>query len=277
MKQKKIVYRNLIEENILEKLLGISNGHSIIHHGSWRAIRQALGDELDLDEWFGALEERLGMDGSLVVPTFTYCFKRSQGDYEIFDPGRSQAKIGALADAFWRHPEVIRTASPTHSFAIWGAITRDISADNSPTSPLGRGSVLDWLAYQENSYILLAGVDFSSLSFGHYLEVLASVPWVDYSPWEYMHVLPIGASVHGDQPLCEIPGCAKGFLELQKEMEQQGLIQPILINSVNFFYIPIKCLLDFGIQFFRENAFRLLCPAETCVPCDARRRKFLPV
>lgn len=257
----------------LVNLLGINPGHHIIMHGSWRRIRQILS-ELSPDQWIEALQYQVGENGSLVIPAFTYCFKRSQGKYEIFEKEWSSTKIGAMADFFWRRKDVTRTASPTHSFGIWGAICHDIDPSNSPESPLGKGSVLDWLAHQANSHVLMAGTDFSSLSFGHYLEITAPLPWCNYSPWDYMHVLPIGVSVSGEQPLCQIPGCSKGFMTLQREMLRMDMIRPVIIRGIELFYFPVKILMDFGIVFFRHHASQLLCTAGMCPSCDARRVRF---
>ena len=64
-------------------------------------------------------------------------------------------------------------------------------------------------------YVLMLGTDFSSLTYGHYIEIQAKVPWFDFSPWDYLNVLPIGVSIKGEQKLKEIPGCAKSFVTLK--------------------------------------------------------------
>ncbi|PIS27377.1 MAG: hypothetical protein COT43_11035 [Candidatus Marinimicrobia bacterium CG08_land_8_20_14_0_20_45_22] len=55
-------------------------------------------------------------------------------------------------------------------------MTGEIGEDNSPYRPLGNGSILEWLSNRSNAFVLLLGVDFSAMSFFHYLENRAPVP-----------------------------------------------------------------------------------------------------
>ncbi len=193
----------------------------------------------------------------------------------MFDRLNSKSKVGLLSETFRLSEGVIRTSSPTHSFALWGNVTNYIDENNSPESPLGKGSVLDWLTHQPDSFVLMLGTDFSSLTYGHYLEVAAKVPWYDYSPWDYMNVLSIGVSVSGEQRLKEIPGCAKGFIKFEEHLLEKNLIKKFGFNGLSSYLISIKLLYDEGIKYFSENYRKLLCPAGTCPACDSRRKKFL--
>ncbi|MFN3871918.1 MAG: AAC(3) family N-acetyltransferase [Ignavibacterium sp.] len=262
--------------NFKEYLLkiGVNKKQNLIVHSSFKKIISAF-PFVSPQEALNIMKELLTQDGSLIFPTFTYCFKKSIGDYENFDRINSKSKVGLLSETFRISQDVIRTGSPTHSFALWGKITDDIRETNSPESPLGKDSVLEWLTYHQNSFVLMLGTDFSSLSYGHYLEIAAKVPWHDYSPWEYMNVLPIGVSIDGEQKLKEIPGCAKGFVNFEKYLLEKNKIRKYEWNGLDSYLISIKLLFDEGINFFSNNFEKLLCPANTCPACDSRRRKFL--
>lgn len=253
------------------KYTGIKPGDEVLVHSSFRLIRSAFPGT-SIDEFIDLLQEIITPEGSLIMPAFTYCFKRSEGDYNTFDYHNSPSVVGAVSETFRRRPDVVRTSSPTHSFSLWGKVSETISADNSPESPLGKGSIPDYLAIRENTYILLAGTDFHSLSFGHYLESAVPVPWHDKSPWDYLKVENIGVSVTGEQKLREIPGCSKSFLSFQEYLTGQKLITPLTKESLRVYYIPVSTLLQEGIKFFRENYMLLLCPPRTCQPCDSRRK-----
>jgi len=214
-------------------------------------------------------------NGSIIFPLFTYCYKKSTGDYEIFNRENSKSKVGLLSETFRLSDGVIRTSSPTHSFGLWGKITNDIVATNSPESPLGEGSVLEWLTSNPNSYVLMLGTDFSSLTYGHYIEIQAKVPWFDFSPWDYLNVLPIGVSTNGEHRLKEIPGCAKSFCNFEKHLLVNNLIKKYEYEGLNSYLINIKQLYDEGLKFFSEQYNKLLCPPSTCKACDSRRRKYL--
>ena len=221
----------MMKDYLLE--IGLRQNHNLIVHSSLRKIRSAFPD-ISPTEIIRIVQEIIGESGSLIMPAFTYCFKSKEGTSEIFDRLNSPAKVGAIAEAFRTSNNVIRTSSPTHSFSLWGKITTEISSNNSPESPLGKDSVLDWLSKEEDSFVLMLGTHFDSLSFGHYLEIKAKVPWYDFFPWEYLGKEKIGVSLSGEQSLKEIPGCSKSFTKFETYLLDNGLIHPKKINRADF-------------------------------------------
>lgn len=175
-----------------------------------------------------------------------------------------------MSEAFRLSKDVIRTSSPTHSFAIWGKIKLFIDSNNSPASPLGEGSVLDWLAKINNSFVLMLGTDFSSLSFCHYLEIVYKVPWYDYSPWDYLNILNVGVSIDSEQELKEIPGCSRSFTSFEKNLIQKGKLKPFIYKSLSSYLIPIELLINEGKYFFENKYLNLLCSEGSCYSCDSR-------
>ncbi len=268
MKNKNISFRDFIN-----KLVLIHSRHIIIH-SSFKKIHQAFNN-ITPQSVIKDLKDTVSPSGSIIFPAFTYCFKRSTGNYEIFDRTSSKSKVGFLSETFRLSDGVIRTSSPTHSFALWGKITKDIDESNSPESPLGTGSVLEWMSNQKNSFVLMLGTDFSSLSYGHYLEIAAKVPWFDFSPWDYMNVLPIGISISGEQKLKEIPGCAKSFVNFESYLLEKKSIRKYEYQGLSSYFIRVKLLYDEGMKFFSKHYDKTLCPENTCSACDSRRRKFI--
>lgn len=255
-------------------VIGVKRGFNIIVHSSFNKIANAFPD-LTPEESISALKDIVTEEGSIIFPAFTYCFKKSSGEYDIFDSLNSKSKVGLLSERFRMSDGVIRTSSPTHSFALWGRIKNEIDETNSPESPLGKGSVMDWLNTNANSYVLMLGTEFSSLTFGHYLEILTKVPWYNYSPWDYMNVLPIGVSTNGEQKLKEIPGCAKSFVNFERFLLDKNLIQKSTYENLSAYPISINLLYDEGFIYFSNHYEDLLCRRNTCPACDSRREKFL--
>jgi aminoglycoside 3-N-acetyltransferase len=247
---------------------------NLIVHSGFRKINSSF-KYLTPHQVIRELKEIITTDGSVIFPTFTYCFKKSFGDFEVFDRINSKSKVGLLSETFRLSDSVVRTSSPTHSFGLWGRIKNDIDENNSPESPLGKGSVLEWLTNNPNSYVLMLGTDFSSLTYGHYLEIEAKVPWYNFSPWDYMNVLPIGVSINGEQKLKEIPGCAKSFVNFEKYLLEKKLINKYEYEGLSSYFISIKLLYDEGMKYFSNYYDMLLCPDNSCPACDSRRRKFL--
>lgn len=254
--------------------LGLQKNQHLLVHSSYRAIRSVFPD-LMIKNLIKNLQERVTPVGSIIMPAFTYCFKKSIGDYESFDPKNSLSKVGAVSEVFRNMPDVIRTSSPTHSFSLWGKASQEVDKTNSPTSPLGQGSMMAWLNNQDDAYILLLGVDFSAMSFCHFLEVETPVPWIDYSPWDHLHVEKIGISIDGEQRLKEIPGCSQSFINFEKYLTDKKFIKPFKHKKLTGYYLPVQIIYEAGIQYFRNHFQNLLCPAGTCQACDARRQFYL--
>ena len=251
---------------------GLRSGQHVLMHSSFRKIRSCFPG-ISIADIIHSVMNIVTDHGSLIMPAFTYCYKRSDGQHEIFDPAGSVSKVGAVSEVFRLMPGVTRTASPTHSFSLLGAVQNEIHEDNSPESPLGKGSVLDWLNSQHDAFILLLGIDFTAMSFCHYIEVMASVSWADVSPWDYLNVEKVGLSINGEQPLKELPGCSQSFVNFENYLLEQGVIQPFQKSELPGYFITVRQLFETGIDFFRNQSEQLLCPKGTCEACDTRRHK----
>lgn len=254
--------------------LGISESQNIIVHSSYKKIKSAFPN-ITPTEVIRTLQELITPNGSLIMPAFTYCFKSLEGEQETFDRLNTKSKVGLLSEVFRKSENVIRTSSPTHSFSMWGKITTEISCANSPQSPLGKGSVLDWFSKNDNSFVLMLGTHFDSLSICHYLEVIAQVPWYNCFPWEHLGKLNIGVSTTGEQQLIEGPGCSKSFIKFEEFLLESKIIKPKGYNGLLTYFIPIPLLIREGLIFFKNNFKLLLCSPSTCSACDFRRNKFL--
>ena len=250
----------------------LEKGQHVIVHSSFRSIRRAFPGS-KIEEMLEALKKVITKEGSIIMPAFTYCYKKIGEDYNVFERENTASEVGAVSEVFRKSDDVIRTSSPTHSFSLWGKVTEDIGPNNAPKSPLGKNSPLDWLNKQDNSYVLLLGIGFTTLSFCHYLEVKADVPWSDVSPWDYLSVEKIGVSKDGEQELKDVPGCSKSFKNFEKYLLNREIIEPFNYQGLSGYFISIEILYKHGMDYFQEHPDKLLCPRETCEPCDTRRNK----
>jgi aminoglycoside N3'-acetyltransferase len=256
------------------KSLGITTGMHVMMHSSFRRIRAAFPG-VKPGEVINTLQSLVTHNGSLIMPAFTYCFKKNTGKNEDYDQERSPSKAGAISEVFRTSRGVVRTASPTHSFCLWGLVNKYIDENNTPRSPLGAGSVLEWLAQQQDAYILLLGVDFKALSFGHYIEIKAKLPWIVHPPWEHLGVEPIAVSTNGEQILIEVPGCSKSFKNFENFLLQEHRITPFSYGEIHGYYISVQKLLKDGLSFFSTYPDKLLCDFGTCPACDSRWAYYL--
>lgn len=249
--------------------LGLSQGQHVLLHASYKKFQKAFPN-ISIEELLNEIKRLITPAGSLVMPVFTYCFKKSDHLHEIFDQHLSVSKVGAVSEVFRKMPGIIRTASPTHSFALWGKVTGHIGADNNPTSPLGNESVLNWFAGQPDAYIFLLGVSFSSMSFGHYIEIKSGLLWKNCSPWKHLNILEIGVSSAGEYQLQEIPGCSKSFINFENYLKSKARIIPFIKGELSSYFVPVELMLTEGIEYFKSRPEALLCPLGSCAACDER-------
>jgi aminoglycoside 3-N-acetyltransferase len=260
-------------EEFLEDLECRAGNHVVVH-SSFRSVRSAFPD-LTIEELIGALQSAVTSSGSILIPAFTYCLKQKSGSQRVFARETTPSEVGAVSEVFRGAPGVVRTSSPTHSFGLWGCAAEELTAQNCPASPLGEGSPMDWLAAKGESRILLLGTDFSSLSFCHYLEIMAPVPWYDYFPWEHLGLLPIGMTVEGEVPLREVPGCSKGFVALERHLLARGSVRPVTRHGLRVVSMAVPVVLEEGLRFLRSTPELVLCPRGSCAACDSRRKAFV--
>lgn len=258
-------------KNFLQKI-GFKEAQHVLIHSSFKQIKSLLGD-ISIIDFVDGLKSTVTESGSILMPTFTYCFKKKNESYEVFSNEKSASKVGAVTEVFRNSKDVIRTSSPTHSFALWGKVTEFIDSSNNPQSPLGKESPMDWFANHPNSFLAMLGTDFQSFTLGHYLEVAAAVPWSDISPWDHLGVEKMGASINGETRLKEVPGCSKSFVNFEKYLLNNKFITLNKINNFNYYFFPVKSILDVSINYFKNNYTELLCKKYTCKACDERREK----
>ena len=253
---------------------GVQPGMDILVHSSFHNVRNAFPG-ICIKDVIHALCVTIGLDGSVIMPAFTYCFRKKDGVTGTFDRRNTPSQVGAVPEVFRLWPDTKRTSSPTHSFSLWGQINQYISPQNNPVSPLGRGSVLDWLHEREDAAIVMLGTSFNALSFGHYIEISIPVPWADISPWSHLSIEPVGVSVDGDTLLKELPGCSKSFINFEKWLVQNKYINKQEYQGLESFVIPVRLLFELGTRYFREFPDTLLCPQGSCAACDERWVSYL--
>lgn len=114
----------------------------------------------------------------LVMPTHTYCYPDKEGGAPRFDPAVTPSRVGAITDAFWRQPHVVRSVHPTHSLACLGAGAKKLCARHELCdTPCGVGTPYEKLVTQEFS-VLMFGVTLDTYTLFHTAEDAAQVPYL---------------------------------------------------------------------------------------------------
>ncbi len=169
--------------------LGVTPGMTLLVHSSLSALGWVVGGPIAV---IMALEELLGPEGTLIMPTHTNylsdpaewsnppvpktwwdVIRQSmppfQGD---LTPARG---MGAIPETFRGQNGVLRSNHPHFSFAAWGKHAAEITQPQPLDFGLGEGSVLDRI-YRLDGWVLLLGVDHDNNTSLHLAEYRADFP-----------------------------------------------------------------------------------------------------
>ena len=155
------------------RLLGVRRGGILLVHSSLSALGYVPKGPTAV---LNALEDALGPDGTLVMPTHTWKWA-NQGSRE-FDVRTTPSGVGILSETFRRQPGVLRSAHPTHSVAARGSMAAELIRDHDLAgTPCGEDTPYCRL-FEWDGQILLLGVELRRNTSFHAVEALAEVPYL---------------------------------------------------------------------------------------------------
>jgi aminoglycoside 3-N-acetyltransferase len=151
--------------------LGVEPGMVLLCHSSLRSLGWVCGAEVAVLQ---ALEQALGAQGTLVLPTHTTdlsepsrwhnppvpepWWPRIRAEMPAFAPDLTPVReMGRIAECFRKQDGVVRSHHPQVSFAAWGRHRREITAEHALAFSLGEGSPLARI-YELDGWVLLLGV-----------------------------------------------------------------------------------------------------------------------
>lgn len=227
-------------------MIGLDPGDCVVVHSSLRAV--ALEAEELIDELLAAV----GPGGLVAMPTFTY-------DNETFDadtPGRT----GALAEAFRRRPDAVRSAHPTYSLAAVGAGAAELLAGHERVGATAVGSPLDRLA-AAGGLVLLLGVGQTANTTVHVGEFHAEASYlgIPFDPtWP----------THGYD---RFPGCSRAFGVLERPLRERAAIRDGKVGNALAQLVPGSAVIDATVELLHADPAALLCTDPDCYRCSRAR------
>jgi aminoglycoside 3-N-acetyltransferase len=155
------------------KVCGVGRGDVLMLHADAIALAQLppMSAEARFDVLFDALDDVLGPDGTLVMPTFTYSFTKG----EPFEAATTPSTVGLLTEAFRTCPGVRRSGDPIFSVAARGRLA-DRFAQAASDDCFGPNSTFAVLA-EEDAWLACLGCSLDRLTFTHYVEQAAGVDY----------------------------------------------------------------------------------------------------
>lgn len=172
-----ITFKEVTSSELSEDLraLGVGAGMRLVVHASLRSLGWVVGGaDAVLDALAAVVTER----GLLLMPTFNHGAPFARGGAGVYDPRVTPSTSGAISDAFWRRPGVVRSLHPTHSFAALGRGAHEILAGHERGDTLGPNSPLGRLA-EQGGFLLHLGTTHRVSSAKHLAESIRKVPCLD--------------------------------------------------------------------------------------------------
>ncbi len=244
----------------------ITPGSLLIVHASFKPLKQS---GLTPTSVIQALLERLGKDGTLMMPTFTYCYV-SYSHRTAYDPKTTVGvENGILSETFRMMPGVVRSNNPTYSVAAFGRFAQELTFGSQDNAGLGHGSSYE-TALKLGAKILLLNVSNNRNSMLHYAEIASGVPYNDIpfrESWGRDALTANGVM----KLIPEYPACSEEFSKFDDDFVRAGFAK----RFGNSFLIDAQPMVDFICDRIRKEPDVMLCHESDCEPCILRRARLI--
>lgn len=244
--------------------LDIDKGDTLLISSDLKALLfQCLqhGDVTDLNVFLDSLMEKIGPEGTLLIPTFNWDFCKGV----TFDYRHTPCHTGSLGKAALKRNDFVRTKHPIYSFAVWGKDAGRLYEMGNQDS-FGQDSPFAYLreVRAKNLFIDVSYRD--SFTYAHYVE-----EWEGEVPYRYVKDFTAG---YIDESGAESERTYSMFVrDLDRNvqvtinpMEEQFLkaeaVRRYLINGVDFRLLDLEKAYDLMKEDILYNRSRNLCTYE---------------
>jgi aminoglycoside 3-N-acetyltransferase len=182
------------------------------------------------------------------------------------------ARTGIIPETGRRLPGAVRSLSPTHSVAVVGPRSVELTSDHLAFRTFGPGSPVDRVA-RAGGVVLLVGVDQMTNSAIHLAEEYAGIPKASWYP-ELPTVrvrMPDGAVI--DHRLDDSPSCSGAFNAVEGELRRHDEIADGRIRSCRIQLIEMASVVSRAIALIQTKPDILLCRWRGCRPCVGARER----
>jgi aminoglycoside N3'-acetyltransferase len=152
--------------------LGIKQGDTVFLHSSLKSLGYVEGGASCVIK---ALQDAVGPDGTLLVPTYYLPAGTVKATCEmegyVFDPRKHGTNMGRLPETFLLEAATHRSVHPTHSVSAWGRHAAWLTeAHHLAPSIFGEGSPWQRFVGLEDAKVLGLGVSMGPVTFYHVVE-----------------------------------------------------------------------------------------------------------
>lgn len=130
------------------------------------------GIKFDGNELINAFQRKIGEEGTIMIPVFSFDFSNKQ-KYDIL---HTKGVTGALGNIAMEREDFMRTAHPMHSFMVWGK-DKDVLTSMTNRHSFGIDSPFSYCIEKHVKQVIL-GTDYvHGMTFIHYAETTCNVPY----------------------------------------------------------------------------------------------------
>jgi aminoglycoside 3-N-acetyltransferase len=202
------------------------------------------------------LQQKLGNDGTIVVPAFNHNLKKN----DSFSLNETRPATGALALSLMGRKDFSRTHHPLHSFMVWGKWQKELTALNNKTS-FGSDSPFAFL-HEKGAKTLLVGTSVSkAFTFTHFVEEYCKVGYRHYKRHNIKYTDEKGVTSEKDFLIyAKRAGWNMCLQKLESLMEEKGLIHSEKINGTTISTIDLQNAFDvIREDILKNNAKNIAC------------------
>lgn len=152
--------------------MGIEPGDTLFVHSSLRSIGYVEGGAETVIQ---ALQDAVGRDGTVVIPTYYMPGGTIHGTCElkdyVFDPRKNGTHMGRIPEVFLTTPGIRRSIHPTHSVSAWGRHAQYLTeSHHRAPSVFGVGSPWERVLGIPDAKVLGLGISMGPVTFYHVVE-----------------------------------------------------------------------------------------------------------
>ena len=228
--------------------LGLRPGDTVFVHSSLSSIGHVEGGA---DTVVDAFVDVLGSEGTLAVPTFTFCHGGKADP--LFDPERDPSEMGRVTEVARTRAGARRSCHLLHSVAALGRCADEITAVHGPSAWAADGPF--WKLYELDAHILFLGVPYLRCTFFHVLEQLVQVPyrrWLEVEARtrdEQGRERPLLALIYSPKPGFQ----GNDFNKFGALLEERGLVQKGIVGNAIARLFRARDALELGLAQYRKD------------------------
>jgi aminoglycoside 3-N-acetyltransferase len=223
--------------------LGLQRDMIVMVHSSLSRVGWTQGGPIAVIQ---ALLEVLGPDGTLVMPAESPQLADPAG-HDVFDPQITPTTMGAIPEAFRKHPGTVRSSHPLVSVCANGRRAQAIVAEHALEFCEGRGTPFEKL-YDLDGWTLLLGVGFNRCTALHYAEslvpnrrtMISRFPLVEDGVRTWVQKLSMGTDNSTHFPI------------VGQHFVAGGRVRSGKVGQADALFFSTRALVDFAAEYFRE-------------------------